>query len=104
MAISAPCGDGVEEPLRFFHGRGQIGIGKHHHFAQSLQNAVAHAVALTAVAGILNQPHLGRIGGKSAHHCGGDIARAVVHHHHLGGPAVAANARNHRAEEWLECG
>ena len=46
-------GDGGEEAFGFFHGRGEIGVSEHDDLAEGLQQAVAHAVALAVVAGIL---------------------------------------------------
>ena len=54
-------GDGGKEPLRLLDGRRQVGVGEHDHFAPRLQHSGAHAIALAAVAGVLHQPHLGRL-------------------------------------------
>ncbi len=91
-------GDGGKQALGLLDGRGEIGVGEHHHFAEGVENAVAHAVALAAVAGILEQPDLGGVGGKGADHLGGLVARAVVDHDDLGGPAALADAGDDRLE------
>src|SRR5580692_6896090 len=38
-------GDGGEEAVGFLNGRGEIGVGEHDHFAEGVEDAVAHAVA-----------------------------------------------------------
>ena len=67
-------GDGGKEPLGLLDGRRQVGVGEHDHFAERLQHAGAHAVALAAVAGIFDQADLGGVGGKVAHHLGRGVA------------------------------
>ena len=57
-------GDGGKQALGLLDGRREVGVGEHDHLAERLQHAVAHAVALAAVAGIFKQPDLGRTAGQ----------------------------------------
>ena len=67
MAMSAPPAMRGKQALRLLDGRREIGVGEHHHFAEGLENAIAHAIAFAAVAGILEQPHLGSAGSEGPH-------------------------------------
>ena len=85
-------GDGGEEAFGFFNGRGEIGVGEHDHFAEGVENAVAHTVALAVVAGILEEPDLGVVFCEGADDFGGLVAGAVVDHDDLGVPAALVDA------------
>ena len=54
--------DGGEEALGFFDGRGEVGVGEHDDIAGGLEDAVADAVALAAVAGVLEEAEVGVCG------------------------------------------
>jgi putative membrane protein len=49
-------GDGGKQPFRLLDGSREVGVGEQDHLAQGLEQAGAHAVALAAVARILDQP------------------------------------------------
>jgi len=59
---------------------------------------MAHAVPLASVAGILKKPHFGGVDSEGADQRGGLVARAIVNHNDLSGPAALADAAGDRFE------
>ncbi len=91
-------GDGGEETVGLLNGRGEIGVGEHDHFTERVKNAVAHAVALAVIAGILEQPDLGVGFGEGADDFGGLVAGAIIDHDDLGAPAALMDAGDNLVE------
>ena len=65
--------DGGKKAFSLLDGRREVGVGEEHHSAPRLEHPGAHAVTFAAVAGVLDQPDLGRGLGKGAHHLGGRV-------------------------------
>ena len=86
------AGDGGKKAVGFFDGGGEICVGKHDHFAEGVENAIAHAVALSTIARILEHAELGGVGGEGLDDLGSLVAGAVVDDDDLGGPAPLADA------------
>ena len=85
-------GDGGKKPVGFLDWSREIGIGKHDYLAERVKNAVAHAVAFAAIAGILEHADFWGIGGEGTNDFSGVVVRAVVDHDNFGVPATLANA------------
>jgi len=85
-------GDGGKQALGLVHGSGQVGVGKHDHFAKRLKEAGANAVAFSAVAGVIEDADFRGGAGKVEDHLAGGVGGAVVDDDDLGIPLVAANA------------
>ena len=96
--MSAPAAIAANKPSASSMGADRSASVNMYHLAEGVENAIAHAVALASVAGILQQPHLRGVGGKGADHLGGLVARAIVNHDDLGGPAALADAADDRLE------
>ena len=98
-----PGGDGGDEAVGFFNGRGEIGVSEHDDFAEGVKNAVAHAVTLSMIAGILEHADLRVVGGKGVYDGGGLVARAIVNHDDLGVPAALMDAGDDRLQARRRC-
>ena len=92
MAMSAPVGDGGEEAVGFLNGRGEIGVSEHDDFSEGVEKAVADAVTLSTIAGILEHADFRVFSGKVVYDGGGLVARAIVNHDNFGVPATLMNA------------
>ena len=97
-------GDGGKEAVGFFDGRGEIGVSEHDDFAEGVENAVAHAVTLSMIAGVLEHADFRVFGGKGAYDLGGLVARAIVDHDNFGVPAALMDAGEHGLKSASDAG
>jgi hypothetical protein len=102
--MSAPCWMAAKRRSASSMGAERSASVKSTTAAPRLEHPGAHAVALAAVAGVFNEPDLGRGLGKGAHHLGGRVGGAVVDHQDLGIPAAGANAAHHRPQRRQDAG
>ena len=100
----SPGGDGRKETLGFFDGRGEIGVSEHDDFSERVKNAVADAVTLSTIAGILEHADFRVFGGRGVYDCGGLVARAVVNHNNFGVPAALMDAGENRLQGAADAG
>src|SRR5215472_15280371 len=67
-------GNDCKQSLRLIDRRRQIGVGKHHHVAQRLQDPVAYAVTFAAIGWVFKQTDLGGSPGEFPHDFGSVIS------------------------------
>jgi len=91
-------GDGGDEAVGFLDGRGEIGVSEHDHFSKGVENAVADAVTLSMIAGILEHADFRVFCDESVYDGGGFIARAVVDHDNFGVPGALVDAGEDRLQ------
>jgi hypothetical protein len=86
------AGDGGKKPVGFLDWSREIGIGKHDHLAERVENAVAHAVTFAAIAGILKHPDFWGIGSEGTNDISSVVVGSVVDDDNFGVPATLADA------------
>ena len=66
--------------LRFFDRRRKVGVAEQQYFALGIQHAVANAVSLAAITGVLDQAQFGMglsAGSNQIRRC---VPRTIIHH------------------------
>src|SRR5258708_37180094 len=76
----------------------EIGISEQKHLAARLQHAVAHRIALAAVARIPDKTHFRICNGVMCDQFRSAVSRAIVNHYHFSVPLLPADVRDHLVE------